>query len=213
LETDSLLDVASHYLPSIQLNGHYRSKALELIQFSNHHFYNDTLTVVPSREHMNSSTPAIEYINVSGVWNSRQNDAEAQEVAKLLEKLVKEDASKSIGVITFNYQQQDYIQDVVENYFFSKRLQLPELLFIKNIENVQGNETDIIIFSVGYAPNAEGKINLHFGSLNTAGGENRLNVAVTRAREKIYLITSIVPSQLATENTAHSGPKLLKEYL
>ena len=213
LETDSLLDVAAHYLSSIQLNGHYRSKALELIQFSNHHFYNDVLTVIPSREHINSSVPAIEYMKVNGIWDNRQNDAEAKAVAKLLEQLVLEDASKSIGVITFNYHQQEYIQDIVENHFFTKKLQFPESLFIKNIENVQGNETDIIIFSVGYAPNADGKFNLHFGSLNTAGGENRLNVAVTRAREKIYLITSILPAQLTTENTAHAGPKLLKKYL
>ncbi len=213
LETDSLLDVASHYLASIQLNGHYRSKALELIQFSNHHFYNDTLTVIPAPEHINSPVPAIEYIKVNGVWDSKKNEEEADAIAKLLQKLVSEDASKSIGIITFNYHQQEYIQDVVENHFFAKKLSLPDSLFIKNIENVQGNETDIIIFSIGYAPNAQGKFNLHFGSLNSAGGENRLNVAVTRAREKIYLVTSILPTQLATDSTAHSGPKLLKKYL
>ena len=213
LETDSLLDMASHYLATIQLNGHYRSKALELIQFSNHHFYNDSLTVIPAREYLNSAAPAIEYVKVNGIWDNKRNKAEAEEVAKLLERLILEDASKSVGIITFNYHQQEYIQDVVENYFFTKNLKLPDFLFIKNIENVQGNEMDIIIFSIGYAPDANGKLSLQFGSLNSAGGENRLNVAVTRAREKIYLVTSILPGQLTTDNTAHSGPKLLKRYL
>jgi hypothetical protein len=90
---------------------------------------------------------------------------------------------------------------------------IPSTLFVKNIENVQGDEKDIIIFSVGYAADKKKKVSMHFGSLSTAGGENRLNVAVTRAREKIILICSIDPEDLRTDDIKNEGPKLLKKYL
>ena len=85
--------------------------------------------------------------------------------------------------------------------------------FVKNIENVQGDEKDIIIFSIAYAPDKKGKLAVQFGSLNQQGGENRLNVAVTRAREKIIVVTSIWPEELHVEDTVNRGPKLLKDYL
>jgi AAA domain len=81
------------------------------------------------------------------------------------------------------------------------------------MENVQGDERDIIIFSIAYAPDKNGKVAAQFGSLNTQGGENRLNVAVSRAREKVIVVTSILPEQLAVEETKNHGPKLLKAYL
>ena len=82
-------------------------------------------------------------------------------------------------------------------------------LFIKNIENVQGEERDIIIFSIGYAKNERGKVVALFGPLSQEGGENRLNVAITRAKEKIYLITSIEPEELNVTYSKHIGPKIL----
>ena len=90
---------------------------------------------------------------------------------------------------------------------------LDERLFVKNIENVQGDERDIIIFSIGYAKNEEGKVYNRFGSLNQKGGENRLNVAVTRAKEGIIVVSSIEPEDLNVANTSERGPKLLKSYL
>lgn len=111
-------------------------------------------------------------------------------------------------MVTFNFYQQAAIQDALE-----QEIALPEGLFVKNIENVQGDERDIIIFSMGYAPDEKGRISMQFGTLNMQGGENRLNVAVTRAREKIYFVTSLWPSQLQTENTANEGPKLLRAYM
>jgi hypothetical protein len=86
-------------------------------------------------------------------------------------------------------------------------------LFIKNLENVQGDERDIIIFSIGYAPNEVGKIYTNFGSLSGEGGENRLNVAITRAKNKIIVVTSIEPEDLKVEASKNAGPRLLKEYL
>ncbi|MBK7650766.1 MAG: hypothetical protein IPJ20_08500 [Flammeovirgaceae bacterium] len=87
---------------------------------------------------------------------------------------------------------------------------IPENVFVKNIENVQGDERDIVIFSVGYAPDKNGNVRAQFGSLNLAGGENRLNVAVSRAREKVIVLTSFGPEQLHVEETVNEGPKLLK---
>jgi hypothetical protein len=86
-------------------------------------------------------------------------------------------------------------------------------MFIKNLENVQGDERDIIIFSIGYAENSDGKVYTSFGSLSAEGGENRLNVAITRAKSKIIVVTSIEPEDLKVDTAKHLGPKLLKKYL
>ena len=91
--------------------------------------------------------------------------------------------------------------------------ELDERVFVKNIENVQGDERDIILFSIGYAKNEEGRVYNRFGMLNQKGGENRLNVAVTRAKEGIIVVSSIEPEELNVANTSQLGPKLLKSYL
>ena len=86
-------------------------------------------------------------------------------------------------------------------------------IFVKNIENVQGDERDIIIFAVGYAKNPEGKVSVNFGSLSQQGGENRLNVAISRAKRKVYVVTSIEPEELKVAETINRGPKLFRKYL
>jgi len=101
----------------------------------------------------------------------------------------------------------------LEETFSIRSEMIPSSLFVKNIENVQGDERDIIIFSIGYAPDKKKKMSAQFGSLNLAGGENRLNVAITRAREKIIIVASILADQLKVEDAKNAGPKLLKEYL
>ena len=91
--------------------------------------------------------------------------------------------------------------DYLEEFSLEEGFVIPESLIVKNIENIQGDEKDVIIFSTVYAPDLKGKMNMNFGSLNMEGGENRLNVAVTRAREKIYLVTSIMPQELKVEKS------------
>lgn len=213
LEVDSLLDLTAQYFPQIQLNGHYRSKALELIDFSNRHFYKDSLQLLPDRHYINKFQPAIAFIKVEGTWQNNTNVAEAEEVVKLVSSLIERDIHKEIGIVTFNFKQQNLIQDLLEEAALENRKSWPESLFVKNIENVQGDERDIIIFSVGYAPDAKGRLVMQFGSLNMQGGENRLNVAITRAREQIYVVSSIFPTQLKTEDSLHKGPGLFKDYL
>jgi hypothetical protein len=118
-----------------------------------------------------------------------------------------------IGIITFNFAQQNYIQDLAEARTAEQNQLLPPSVLIKNIENMQGDEKQIIIFSVAYAPDENGKVNAQFGSLSQAKGENRLNVAITRAISKIYVVSSLEPEELKVENTKHEGPKLLKGFL
>ena len=213
LEVDSLLDLAKRYLPTVHLQGHYRSQSLELIDFSNKHFYEGRLQLLPDRNILNLQQPAIEYQQVDGVWDNNTNQAEAHAVVERVVNALQAEPEKQIGVVTFNSPQQNLILDLLEERFAKEGLAIPPTLFVKNIENVQGDEKDIIIFSVGYAPDKKKKMNMQFGSLNMAGGENRLNVAVTRAREKIILVCSIQPEELRTDDLKNDGPKLLKKYL
>jgi hypothetical protein len=213
LEVDSLLALAGRYFPQTSLRGHYRSQLPELIDFSNRHFYGGTLQMLPDREGMNRRQPAIRYVRVEGVWERNTNRAEAERVAELVLELLRTQPGKEIGVVTFNFPQGQLVQDVLEAYALERQVALPESLFVKNLENVQGDERDIIVFSVGYAPDPKGRLVMQFGSLNQAGGENRLNVAVTRAREAIYVVTSLLPGQLRTEGAQHEGPRRLRQYL
>ncbi|WP_019988822.1 AAA domain-containing protein [Rudanella lutea] len=206
LEVESLLELAAQSLPQVSLTGHYRSRSLDLIQFSNEHFYGNKLTLLPDRPTLNRQIPAIRYLLVGGQWQQNTNPVEAEAVLQRVRALATEQPGKSVGVVTFNYPQQQLIQDQLEE------AHLP-VAFVKNIENVQGDECDVIIFSVGYAPDERGRLAMQFGSLNQAGGANRLNVAVTRAREQVYVITSLRPEQLSVETVANDGPRLLKAYL
>ncbi len=212
LEIDSLLELASRHLPSSKLQGHYRSQSIELVDFSNHKFYNGDLHLIPHISTINQEEPAISYVKVDGKWEANTNHREANEVLNLVEKIQKNTKGKSVGIVTFNAPQQSLILDLIEKK--EGNWLLPETnLFVKNIENVQGDERDIIVFSTAYAKDDSGKLQLKFGSLNLEGGENRLNVAITRAREKIYLITSLDPSDLKVDSSKNRGPVLLRDYL
>ncbi|GAB3559486.1 hypothetical protein GCM10027577_52010 [Spirosoma fluminis] len=210
LEVESLLELGAQYLPQVSLTEHYRSRSLDLITFSNKYFYQNKLSLLPHFQEVNDHKPAIHYQNVSGTWHQQTNEAEAEAIVRLLNQLAVKYRDHSVGVVTFNYPQQQLIQDLVETQ--SLHTQIPQL-FVKNIENVQGDERDIIIFSVGYAPDHRGRLSMQFGSLNTQGGENRLNVAITRAREQVYVVTSLWPNELAVEDTLNEGPRVLKAYL
>ncbi len=217
LEVESLLELAAQQLPQLSLTEHYRSRSLDLIAFSNQYFYQNKLSLLPHFDEINRRKPAIHYHNVKGVWHQNVNPIEAEAVLQLVDQISLELPGRSVGIVTFNYHQQQLIQDMLENRGVAEPIEskreLPPDLFVKNIENVQGDERDIIIFSVGYAADEHGRISMQFGSLNTRGGENRLNVAVTRARERVYVVTSLWPEQLNVEGAVNEGPKLLKAYL
>jgi hypothetical protein len=213
LDFDSLLNLSNQYLMQVHLNGHYRSKNLDLIRFSNDHFYKGRLTMLPDFYELNHGAKAIDYVHVQGIWEKNTNQEEAEKVAFLVKELLAKNPKTEIGIVTFNAQQQMFILDYLDDFALANDFLIPDSLIVKNIENVQGDEKDVIIFSTVYAPDFNGKLKLQFGSLNMEGGENRLNVAITRAREKIYLVTSIMPQQMKVEDTKNNGPKLLAKYL
>lgn len=227
LEEESLLDVARFKYPPVMLDFHYRSKYAELIAFSNYAFYGGKLNVSPNPNL--PEKPPIEMVKVKGgIWENRANKAEAIKVVQNLKSILKNrQNSESIGIITFNSSQRDLIMDVIDEVSakdktfakavakeFERKENGEDIgLFVKNIENVQGDERDIIIFSIGYAENEHGKIIKNFGWLNQRGGENRLNVAISRAKTKIIIVSSITPEDLDVENCKNKGPKILKKYL
>jgi len=213
IEVDSLLELSAQYLMDVKLQGHYRSKKPELIEFSNHHFYNGQLRMLPDKDMINNGSMGIEYVKVSGVWEQQTNLIEAHKVVDLVVDLTKDFPDKELGIVTFNAKQQELILDLLDIKSIDDNFIIPESLIVKNIENIQGDEKDIIIFSTAYAPDKNGKLMMHFGSLNLANGENRLNVAITRAKEKVIIVTSIWPQELKVDSTKNEGPKLLKAYM
>lgn len=213
LQLESLLDLGKHHLMQLQLRSHYRSRSLDLIEFSNMLFYDGKLSLLPHFRDMNSNEPAIDYVKVDGVWKKNLNRNEAIEVLNILRKIYEKDPNKSVGIVTFNSNQQNLIAEVIEDAFAGKTMPGLDSLIIKNIENIQGDERDVIIFSTAYAKDENGRLAMQFGSLNQTYGENRLNVAVTRAREKIYLVTSIWPQDLHVEESKNPGPRMFKAYM
>lgn len=227
LEEESLLDLAKVNYDSVYLTYHYRSRYLELINFSNYAFYGGRLKIAPN---LNSSNDykAIERVMTSGTWIDKSNVEEAERVSDLVEIIMKERKNnETIGIITFNINQKNCIEEMLDykaqNDPEFRELYINEInriendedvsLFVKNIENVQGDERDIIIFSIGYAKNEKGRVSANFGSLSQDGGENRLNVAISRAKQKIYIVTSIEPEELNVDISKNKGPKLFKKYL
>ncbi len=213
LEIESLLELAEQHLMTVQLKGHYRSQSLDLIEFSNTHFYDGNLKMLPDYNVVNEHEPAIEYVKLDGVWDNNVNEAEAQYIKKLVFEHIAAKQNSTIGIVTFNARQQQLIMDLLEEESIESGLIIPESLFVKNIENVQGDERNIIIFSVGYDPDKLGKMIMQFGSLNQTYGENRLNVAITRARQKTIIVSSIKPQELNVNELKNDGPKLFKKYL
>lgn len=211
-ELESLLEIGQKYLREFRLQQHYRSRSAELIYFSNMYFYEHCLQMLPEVQRLNMQEPAIVCRKVNGVWKDNMNREEAQAVVAEVVQLLRE-GIESIGVIAFNHKQAALIGDLLELYAIEHLQTIPDKLFVKNIENVQGDERDVIIFSLGYAPDERGKMIMQFGSLNQEYGQNRLNVAVTRARDKIILVTSILPEQLHVDESKNEGPKLLRNYL
>lgn len=209
-----------------KLEWHYRAEFEELINFSNHAFYHGMIRISPNtRTYLGSDTPPIEWLQVEGYWESRANEVEAKRVVVLIREALSNHDKPTVGVITFNTNQRDLIRDVIDQtasedeefralIIENEELPTDQQVFVKNIENVQGDERELIIFSIGYAPDHPGgRVKQHFGSLNNLGGENRLNVAVSRAIKKIIVVASIHPSDLDVTQSQHDGPKLLKRYL
>ncbi len=214
----------------LMLDWHYRSEHEDLINFSNHAFYKGHIQIAPHPGKYRSKK-AIYYHKVEGLFIKKRNQTEAEKIVKLLKEMwmgIDDIDRPTVGVVTFSGEQQDAIWDEVDRAISDDRefgrVYEKELsrkngeedvgFFVRNIENVQGDERDVIIFSVGYAPEVHGgDIKMRFGTFSQEKGENRLNVAITRAKKEIHIVASIDPSELRVENTTNLGPKLLQKYL
>lgn len=212
-EAESLLDLVSMRFRSIQLCGHYRSRSPELMEFSNRHFYGDRLRIIPDAQVLEVGQRAITVERVDGIWENQVNRLEAERVVERVMETLDQRPTEDIGVITFNHPQQELIMELLDHAFTGRQMSWPPTLIVKNIENVQGDERDTIIFSIGYGPSPDGRLRLNFGSLNSEGGGNRLNVAITRARRQIHVVTSISADQIRLRDGMSEGPALLRAWL
>ncbi|HHW90600.1 MAG TPA: DUF4011 domain-containing protein [Clostridiales bacterium] len=208
-------------MPEIHLKWHYRSKDESLIAFSNRSFYDNSLNTFPSPDGRQS---AIKFVKVNGVYDrgrTKQNIEEALAVTEeVIKRLSHPDLRKqSIGIVTFSVVQQNLIDDMLaETFRQSPRLeqyamQRSEPLFVKNLENVQGDERDVILFSVCYGKDSRGKLSLNFGPLNREGGWRRLNVAVSRAKYEMVVFSSITYDMINPSATTAQGVKALRGFL
>ena len=220
---ESVLEEAATFLPERTLRWHYRSRHEHLIAFSNEKIYNNNLITFPSPIN-NEKNIGVEYIHVpDGVYDrggKRNNIVEAKKVAELVWNHIQSYPNRSLGVVTFSEAQQQAVETAIRQlrlmnqyyeYFFRDDREEP--FFVKNLENVQGDERDSIIISIGYAKNQNGIMSLNFGPLNRLGGFRRLNVAITRAKYNVKLVGSIEPTDIAIENTGSEGVKLLRSYI
>ena len=214
-----LSDCLNISMPKKYLTWHYRSKDESLIAFSNVEYYDNKLLTFPSPKSINSSI-SFRYCK-DGIYEDRKNRNEAKAIVDEIVKRLKDEklSRKSIGVVTFSISQQTLILDLLQDVFRknpeleSKAYNGKEELFVKNLESVQGDERDVIIFSICYAKNKEGKLSHNFGPLSNVGGEKRLNVAVSRAREEMIVFSSILGNDIDTNRAQGKGARGLKEFL
>ncbi len=227
-------------LPKLYLNWHYRSRHESLIAFSNHNYYEDELYSFPSVSESNRLGVKYHYIK-NGVYGHGTNPNEAQAVVDYVARRVKSQTFKkrprSIGIVTFNMQQQGLIEEMID-YRCSQDPELKaalygiegdlssagdgsvqqphsdeKMFFVRNLENVQGDEADVIIFSITFGPDENRKISMNFGPLNRDGGERRLNVAVTRAREQMVVFSSMKYTDIRDDEDMARGARGLRGFL
>lgn len=221
-DMESILeDCRTLEIPSLQLSWHYRSRHESLIAFSNNEYYDGTLITFPSAD---DKTTKVHFVPVSGHYDKggrRSNQAEADAIVDEIVRRLRDERLRkdSIGVISFSVAQQSLIEDLLQDRIDNdKELQevaasLYEPIFVKNLENAQGDERDVILFSIGYGPDKDGKISMNFGPLNNSGGERRLNVAVSRARKEMYVFSTLKAADIDLKRTKALGVQGLKHFL
>ena len=221
-DLDSILDdCLALGMPQTHLHWHYRSRHESLIAFSNREFYENSMLTFPS---VNDREKKVRLVKTDGFFErgkGRVNEGEARAIVREIKKRYEdpERRSQTIGVVTFNLSQQTLIEDLLQEEYqkdaeFDRWANAgEESLFVKNLENVQGDERDAILFSVTYGPDAEGKLSLNFGPLNKSGGWKRLNVAVSRARSEMVVFTSMTADRIDLRRTKSKGVEALKDFL
>lgn len=219
-ELESVLDeLAAAGLPQRMLRWHYRSRHESLIAFSNHAYYDGDLVTFPSAV----ARGGVQWRPVAGVYDRAGTATNAIEARALVKELVGRllaGENRSFGVVTFSRAQQVFIEDLlddarranpaIERYFAPDQA---EPMFVKNLENVQGDERDVMYFSICYGPDANGAVSLNFGPLSQRGGERRLNVAITRAKHELILVSSLRADHIDASRTSAIGTRHLRDFL
>ncbi|MFP5111379.1 DUF4011 domain-containing protein [Bacillaceae bacterium C204] len=222
VDYESILDECMYVLENMRLRWHYRSRHESLISFSNTAFYSNSLITFPSSEH--GDELGVKFVHVpDGLYDrggTRSNLREAEVTAKLVFEHFHHHPNRSLGVIAFSDAQATEIRDQIDRMrrndhsmerFFKEGKQ--DEFFVKSLENVQGDERDVIFFSVGYGKAPDGSLHMNFGPLSKNGGERRLNVAITRAKYHVKLISSLLPQDIPLERTQSIGVHRLRDYM
>jgi hypothetical protein len=221
-QAEDLLDAAVGYLPDRHLRVHYRSESPALIQFSNFAFYGGQLEMPPARCRAVGARRSIVYHEVGGLYENRRNETEARSVVALIKEiwLGEKQPPPTIGVVTFNMPQRDLIEDIIQEecradeefavrFLEQKSRKDGEQdvgFFVKNLENVQGDERDVMMFSTTFGKNAQNKFVRKFGPVGATGGERRLNVAVTRAKKQVHIFSSLPIEDISPALSATGAP-------
>jgi len=228
-EAEDLLEAClnSQKMPERMLQVHYRSEHPALIEFSNHAFYEGRLEIpIAKATEDKAKSPPIEFREVGGVYDRRENRAEAETVVRLLRRVWREHTKPpTIGVVTFNQKQRDLIEGLIElersrdrgfDKLFRRETRRQDSgldvgFFVKNLENVQGDERDLMIFSATFGRDPDGNFRRLFGPVGSHGGERRLNVAITRAKSRVVVLNSMpigeISAALRGGLRADSSPK------
>lgn len=221
-DLESLLeDCLAINMPQRRLSCHYRSKSESLIAFSNSMYYGNKMLTFPAPD---DSVSKVTFKKVPGVYDrggTRTNRIEAEEIVReIIRRLNDEKLSKeTIGVVTFNAAQQELIDDILQTEFLNNpRLEkiaskMREPIFIKNLENVQGDERDVILFSITFGKDKNDKFYQNFGPLGKKGGWRRLNVAVSRSRVEMVVISSLTFDEITITPASSEGVVSLKKFL
>ena len=208
-------------IPSLQLNWHYRSRHESLIAFSNNEYYDGRLITFPS---IDDRKAKVRLVKVEGVYDKGGQRSNRHEAKAIVDEVVRRISDSklrtdSIGIIAFSVAQQNLIEDLLQERLDGNATlqeaaaEMYEPIFVKNLENVQGDERDVILFSVGYGPDKNGKVSMNFGPLNNSGGERRLNVAVSRSRKEMIVYSSLRPSDIDLNRSKAKGVAGLKHFL
>ena len=225
-DLESILDeLLAASIPERTLRLHYRSRKESLIAFSNSQYYRDELVTFPAPAWPDNGVLLVRPEGVYSRGKARHNRGEADAIVEeILRRLTHRDADvrkQSIGVVTFNSEQQTLIEDLLDaarsedpgiEWAFAEEGQM-EPVFVKNLETVQGDERDVIMFSITYGPDHAGHVTMNFGPLNRDGGERRLNVAVTRSRSEMLVFSTLSPDHIDLSRTQARAVADLKHFL
>jgi very-short-patch-repair endonuclease len=222
-EGESILDVASTlFQPVRRLRWHYRSRHHSLIAFSNNEFYQRNLIIFPSAYHDDPSLGVKHHSVRDGVFENGRNPREAAVVVEAVLEHMRQHPNESLGVVTLNFEQRELVEELLDQRLrddpaaiaYQERMKGgQETLFVKNLENVQGDERDVIFISTTYGPDARGNQFQRFGPINGVNGHRRLNVLFTRAKKRSVVFSSLDPERIQTTANSPWGLRTLKQYL